>query len=68
MRVYTDQPNELRALEREHPDVLFVCDIKRLPPPMNNIQKYNQKIWRFMPLFDPQVDIVNFRDSDSIVS
>ena len=68
IRFYTDNPDPLRDLKQEYPNTVFVCDIRNLPPSITNITDYPKMFWRFLPLDDEQVDVINIRDTDSIVS
>ena len=69
MRIYTNNPTPLQYLEKEHPYLVFVCDVRNLPSPLikYNIGNCEERTWRFAPLLDPQVDVMLSRDSDSIV-
>lgn len=69
VRVYhnvTDDMDPLCALECRF-DNLDFCDVSRNPM-LGNLNGVLATIWRFSPLADAQVDVVNFRDLDSIVS
>ena len=63
VRVYTDQADELKELEKNFFDVLYVCDVGNLPN--GNLKRFPKIFWRYFSLGDPQVDVVNFRDIDS---
>ena len=68
VRFYTNQPKKLRDLESRFPHLVFICDMRNLPESVRNLSESNPRVWRFLPLLDSQVDIANFRDTDSIVS
>ena len=62
IRFYTDNPDPLKDLEREYPETVFVCDVRNL-----QLTEYPKMFWRFYPLGDEQIDVINIRDTDSIV-
>ena len=68
IRYYTDNPDPLRDLEKEYPDTVFICDIRNLPHPIRKLTMFPMMMWRFFPLIDHQIDVINMRDTDSIVS
>ena len=69
VRIYTNQPNssQLKSLEKEFNETLFICDVRNLPPPLLSIEDKAPMLWRFTPLGDEQVDVMNVRDTDSLV-
>ena len=68
VRVYTDFANSSFAKElSQNYSFVHICDILNLPPPKTTLKNYPKMLWRYFPLGDPQVHVVNFRDTDSQV-
>ncbi|CAG0889113.1 unnamed protein product [Darwinula stevensoni] len=76
VRIYTNYSREdenatswMRTIEDKFPSVDF-CHVASLPGLSGDIQRVqsNGRVWRFLPMMDPLVDIFVSRDSDSPLS
>lgn len=68
--VYTDprgQGRVLCPLLRRYHNLLYICDVTNLPPPLGSLTHIHHMMWRVAPLGDPQVAALMVRDTDSQV-
>ncbi|XP_037042597.1 uncharacterized protein LOC119078954 [Bradysia coprophila] len=68
VRIYTNVPiNDHTCLFICQHDHLFWCNIERIPK-LGDVSSVNGRVWRFLPLGDPTVDIFVSRDLDSLAT
>ncbi|KAL7642854.1 UNVERIFIED_CONTAM: hypothetical protein RMT77_006142 [Armadillidium vulgare] len=69
VRVYATKEDILFLQSKITPrKFLYFCDVNNLPYPLNwKLVEVSIPLWRFAAIGDPNIDVVMFRDSDSMI-